>query len=205
VVTDAGSTKREIYRAAREGLPQEVHFIGGHPMAGSHQRGFDFARDDLFQGAPYALISDAEIDLSNARRADAMSRLHSLVEAIGGKPVLLTAERHDHAVARISQAPQLLATALALAAASAKDTDAMALAGSGFADMTRLAASHWSVWEDILSTNHDEIGNALKEFEDRLGVISKAMATRDSAVMESMFRAANDFIRRVNEKKALNV
>src|ERR1051325_8879610 len=202
IVTDAGSTKREICRAAREGLPEGVRFIGGHPMAGSHQRGFDFARDDLFCGAPYALTSGDEGDFADAPQTDAISRLHTLIEAIGGRPVLLTAERHDHAVARTSQAPQLIATALALAAAKVRDADAMALAGSGFADMTRLAASHWSVWEDILSTNGDEIIGALKEFENWLGMTSEAMATHDWAAMESMFRGANDFIRRVNEKKA---
>ena len=205
IVTDAGSTKREICRAARAGLASGVHFIGGHPMAGSHHRGFDYARDDLFRGAPYALVAGDEFDASGVAQAEALQRVQRLIEAIGGKPVIITAACHDRAVARISQAPQLIATALALAVGESGDAAEMALAGSGFADMTRLAASHWSVWEDILRTNGDEISGALVEFSRVLEVARAATANADSARLQEAFGAANEFIRRVNEKKALNV
>jgi prephenate dehydrogenase len=205
IVTDAGSTKREICRAAREGLADGVHFIGGHPMAGSQHRGFEYASGDLFRGAPYALVADDESDPSDEAQAEALKRVQRLIEAIGGRPVIITAARHDRAVARISQAPQLIATALAIAVAESGDTDALTLAGSGFADMTRLAASHWSVWEDILRTNGDEISRALVDFSRSLEVARMAMAANNAASMQEAFRAANEFIRRVNEKKALNV
>ncbi|HXG67751.1 MAG TPA: prephenate dehydrogenase/arogenate dehydrogenase family protein, partial [Blastocatellia bacterium] len=89
IVTDAGSAKREICRAARASLPPEVHFVGGHPMAGSHQTGVESANNTLFQDAPYVLIEDEE------RRADALNRVAQAVAAIGGRPVFLTAEEHD--------------------------------------------------------------------------------------------------------------
>lgn len=205
IVTDAGSTKREICRAARAGLAKDVHFVGGHPMAGSHHHGFDYASGDLFHGAPYALVAGDEFDASDVAQAEALKRVQGLIEAIGGKPVLITAARHDRAVARSSQAPQLIATALALAVGETGDADAMALAGSGFADMTRLAASHWLVWADILRTNGDEISRALEEFSRSLEAARTATAANDAASMENAFRAANEFIRRVNEMKALDV
>src|SRR5918993_2234743 len=62
VVTDAGSTKREVCRAAREALPRDRRFVGGHPVAGSHLRGPAHARADLFEGAPYVLVHESERD-----------------------------------------------------------------------------------------------------------------------------------------------
>lgn len=152
-VTDAGSTKRHICAAARECLPMGVQFVGGHPMAGSHHAGIDFADAGLFSGAPYALVADPGKEIEAMR---------SLVEEIGGRPIILDAAEHDEIAARISHAPQLLSTALAVAVAqSDKSERVLQLAGSGFASMTRLAESPWSIWEDICRLNRDEIAAAL--------------------------------------------
>lgn len=169
IVTDAGSTKREICRAAREALPRSVSFVGGHPMAGSHRAGIEHADGGLFQGAPYALVDEAKAESSSALRV-----VQEMVSSLGAKPVTLTAEEHDRVVARVSHAPQLLATALACAVARRGGEAQLQLAGSGFAEMVRLAASRWPMWEDICRTNADEITLALDE------VISEIEATRSS-------------------------
>lgn len=168
IITDAGSTKREICRVAREELPSEVAFVGGHPMAGSERTGVEFADAELFRGAPYALVAD-ENENSGAVRA-----VTDVVSGIGGTPIALTASDHDRVVARVSHAPQLLATALACAVARRRNEADLRLAGNGFSEMVRLAASRWSVWEDICRTNADEIAAALDE------VIGEMEATRSS-------------------------
>ena len=196
IVTDAGSTKREICRVAHESLPREVQFVGGHPMAGSHKTGVEFASPDLFYGAPYAVVRDWD-DESSRENSKALNSIIELVEAIGARPVILTAEQHDHAVARISHAPQLLSTALALACGERGCKNAIELAGSGFQDMTRLAESRWSVWEDICRTNSDEITAALTEMIDEMSAIRSSISSGDLRNVREAFRSANDFMQQL--------
>ncbi|MFP5263238.1 MAG: prephenate dehydrogenase [Blastocatellia bacterium] len=200
IVTDAGSTKREICCAARESLPPEAIFVGGHPMAGSQKAGVEFASADLFGGAAYAIIHEAEDDAGpfGAARREALGRIIELVEAMRARPVVLTAGQHDEMVARVSHAPQLLATALALASARPGGERALALAGSGFSDMTRLAGSRWSVWEDICRTNSDQIAASLGEVAAQVSRLQAAVSGGDFATVREAFRAANDFMQQLN-------
>ncbi len=194
IVTDAGSTKREICRAACESLPEGVRFVGGHPMAGSHASGVEFADAGLFQGAPYALMSDERTDELKTGDNQALDSMIEMVKAIGGLPVLTTPERHDRAVARISHLPQLLSTALAVAIAKSSSQEEMELAGPGFFDMTRLAASRWPVWEDIFRTNADEIARALAEMSSEIEAMRPAFESSEHAKLRDAFRAANEFL-----------
>jgi prephenate dehydrogenase len=195
VITDAGSTKRDICRAAREALPREVSFIGGHPMAGSERTGVEFADADLFQGAAYALVAE------EGARTEAVNDFTDIVNRIGARPVFLTAERHDQIAARVSQSPQLISTALALAAARAKDADTLSLSGSGLVAMTRLAQSRWSVWEDICRTNADEIASALDEAIAEMETVRTAIASGDFASAGDMFIEAGEYARVLRETR----
>src|SRR5205085_8446457 len=105
------------------------------------------ARADLFDGATYFLVA------GESARADAHARVRSLVEALGARPVDVGAGEHDRLVARASHLPQLLASALA--GVLARGESVATAAGPGLADMTRLAASPFSIWADILATNAD--------------------------------------------------
>lgn len=198
IVTDAGSTKRDICRAARESLPRGVHFVGGHPMAGSHKSGAEFASARLFSGAPYAVIRAEASGALEEDQSQALSRVIRLVEAVEARPVVLTAAQHDRAIARVSHAPQLLATALALACAEPGGENASALAGGGFFDMTRLAQSRWSIWEDICRTNSDEITAALAEISAQIDRVREAISSGDFASVRQAFRDANDFMQQLN-------
>ena len=201
IVTDAGSTKREICRAAREKLPGAVRFVGGHPMAGSHKRGIHHADADLFSDAPYAVVPCEEMKTLDEPRAQAVNTIIEVVRKIGGRPIVLTAESHDQIVARVSHAPQLISTALAVMAAGPGEAKTMALAGSGFTDMTRLAASDWSVWEDICRTNGDEIVCALDQFGESVARAREAIRNGDFQKVQEAFRAANRFIEKLQAER----
>jgi prephenate dehydrogenase len=188
IITDAGSTKREVCRAAREALPEHVSFVGGHPMAGSHNSGVEYAEADLFREAPYALV----VDESNDGSIAAARLIADIVHGIGARPVMLTAEEHDRAVARLSHAPQLLATALACRVNEADLT----LAGGGFTEMARLAASRWSVWEDICRTNADEITSALDEVIGEMEAVRSSISSGDFAAVGAAFGKANGLMGR---------
>lgn len=201
IITDAGSTKREICKAAREKLSGAVHFVGGHPMAGSHKRGFNHADADLFRDAPYAIVPCGELKTLDETHTRAVNTIIEVVKEIGGKPLVLADEEHDRIVARVSHAPQLISTALAVMTAGSVEAKTVALAGSGFTDMTRLAASDWSVWEDICRTNGDEIACALDEFGQSIESAREAIRNGDFRKVREAFRTANRFMERLQAER----
>lgn len=158
IITDAGSTKGIICRAAKEYLPDNRHFIGGHPISGSHLSGVKHARADLFTETTYLLTTG-----NSAPGTRPFNRVRETIEALGARVKLMSAVEHDRALAWVSHLPQLLASALATTVVAQDDATAMLdLAGPGYKDMTRLAESSWSMWRDILVTNPSEISTALE-------------------------------------------
>jgi prephenate dehydrogenase len=147
VITDTGSTKREIVAASKT-LPPRFTFVGGHPLAGAARGGLEHARADLFQGRPWLLTAHSE-------------SLESFIRAIGAEPKVVGVEAHDRLLAYLSHLPQLTASALMDVVGEAVGQDGLALAGRGLADTTRLASSPADIWRDIAASNADEIGPAL--------------------------------------------
>lgn len=169
VVTDAGSTKAEVCRAARACTQKGWRFVGGHPVAGSHLRGPGHARADLFEDAPYVLTPPE--DGSDPLALDALAETVSL---LGARVRVMPAAAHDRALARLSHLPQLVSCALATTVNEELEAaELSALAGPGYRDMTRLAASPWGIWRDILATNSREVADALD------ALISELAAARD--------------------------
>ncbi|MCI0337035.1 MAG: prephenate dehydrogenase/arogenate dehydrogenase family protein [Acidobacteria bacterium] len=191
LVTDAGSTKVEICRAARESLPGGIYFIGGHPMAGSEQAGVEYARADLFDRASYALMVEQGADKA------LLNRLKSIIETTGARVLLTEPESHDAAVSLISHLPQLVASALASLLGSEHDGDvaehelAQRLAANGWRDMTRLAGSSWGVWRDVCLTNQPNIACALGGLIAELQSLKDAVDTKDFSRVRELFTAAN--------------
>jgi prephenate dehydrogenase len=167
VVTDAGSTKVEVCRAARARARKDWRFVGGHPVAGSHEQGPASARADLFEGAPYILTS-AEDGSDPA----ALGALSETLGRLGARVGVMTAREHDRALALVSHLPQLVSSALAACVGAQADAGALAsLSGKGYRDMTRLAASPWGVWCDILLTNSSEVADALDLLLTKLAAV----------------------------------
>jgi prephenate dehydrogenase len=168
LVTDAGSTKREICRAARSALPKDCRFIGGHPVAGSHLRGLRHASAELFKDAPYVLIA-GEAESEHETKLYALKETLSL---LGARVAFMTADEHDRAMALVSHLPQLVSSALQSVVGDQPDAGALLnLSGAGYRDMTRLAASSWSVWRGILATNPSHIVAALDTLVEKLSAV----------------------------------
>jgi prephenate dehydrogenase len=174
VVTDTGSTKREIVAAAAE-LPPRFTFVGGHPLAGAAQGGLAHARPDLFVGRPWLLTpgsargdgarasaSQAAVsEDANPRLTVEADKLTDFVRALGGEPRIVSPAAHDRLLAFLSHLPQLTASALMQVVGDAVGEKGLGLAGRGLADTTRLASSPPDIWRDIAATNSDEIRPAL--------------------------------------------
>lgn len=159
VVTDVGSTKRQVMAsAAGAGLDT---FVGGHPMAGGERGGLDHARPDLFTRRPWLLVA---LNGVRDRAGDAAQRMERFVVGLGGVPQWMDAEAHDRAIAYVSHLPQVVSVAIMNAAAGALGPHGLAAGGRAFDEMTRLASSPPDLWEGILTVNADYVAEALAAF-----------------------------------------
>lgn len=177
LVTDAGSTKGRIVSTARRAI-RRGQFIGGHPMAGKEKRGAAQADPDLFRGRTWILtpVEAAELETPAARE------LLSWIRAIGGAPLILGPEEHDRVVALTSHLPQLLSTALASTLAEQlQRPEQLRASGPGLLDMTRLAASPFEIWRDILATNSEAIRLALDACLAKLAGMRAALESEELA------------------------
>lgn len=191
LVTDVGSTKAEVCRAARKYLPDSVFFIGGHPLAGKERSGIELAEAGLFRGATYALCP------LPGTPGSVLSALARAVRSMGAVPLVMDAALHDRVVARTSHLPQIISTTLALvleeAARSESEQLFFQLSGGGFRDQLRLAASPYQVWRDIFETNSAAISQALA---DMVGALERVRAKLEAEGLEKDFDRANAFYQR---------
>jgi prephenate dehydrogenase len=156
IVTDVGSTKRQIVEAARA-LPDRLTFIGGHPLAGAAVGGLQAARADLFQGRPWILTP------TQHGGDPALLKLGAFVEGLGARVEVLKPAAHDALLAHLSHLPQLAISALMHVIGERAGDEGLALSGRGLRDTTRLASSPPDIWRDIAATNRDYIAAALDE------------------------------------------
>lgn len=164
VVTDCGSTKREIAQAAREHA-RGAQFVPGHPMAGLPDGGIENARADLFEGRSWIVCPE------HADRA-AVVRAIDILTFTGARFIEMSPEAHDRAVAVTSHLPQLLASALYTLADSESARVAM---GPAFERATRGAGGLESMWSDIFETNADEVARAAEALSRELGKVAAGL------------------------------
>jgi prephenate dehydrogenase len=170
VITDVASTKSMVVlRATALGL----RFVGGHPMAGRESSGYGAARGDLFVDRPWVVVPSAD--------QAAVERVESLAEAVGARPVRLSATAHDMAVAGVSHLPLVAATALVEAVAGSPDapaagwSDARRLAATGWRDMTRLARGDVAMGAGIATTNAPALAARLRAYIAALSAWADAL------------------------------
>lgn len=187
LVTDAGSTKAVICKAAEGLFRRGAIFVGGHPIAGRELAGFEHATAELFRDKRYALVSD------NKQASEDSRVLHfvELLRAIGAEPVWVEADAHDRAMAVLSQMPQLVAIALAAAISSEtrENRAPLPLAGAGLRDMLRTAASPYEIWRDICTTNRESIAQALDRVGQEIHFLREHLTSDE---LEVKFRDANE-------------
>lgn len=172
--TDVASVKvGPITDAERLGCDQKT-YVPGHPLAGGERSGPAAARADLFRDRPWALCPGPETE------AGAVRRVRELVLLCGAKAVVVSADEHDSAVALVSHAPHVVASAMA---ASLVDGDnvALGLAGQGLRDMTRIAAGNPLLWRTILAGNAQPVAAVLERIAADLATAAAALRCGDLA------------------------
>lgn len=187
VVTDVGSTKRQILHAAKAARLRR--FVGGHPVAGAELGGLEHARADLFAGRPWVIVDESD-------DSGAAAVVEALASALGATPHATDAVAHDRTMAYVSHVPQLVAAALMSAAGSASGRSGLALAGPAFRDMTRVSSSPPDLWQGIFSTNADFVTEALRALQ---GELPEGPAVGDRGGIDRLFSNAHRWRRELNE------
>lgn len=183
VVTDVGSVKAQLAETLPGLLPSGVRYVGSHPMAGSHERGIEHARADLFEGLP-CVVSDSG-------QPDVEQLLCSFWRALGARVVMRGPAAHDDQVAWMSHAPHVLAFAFA-AALSRAPAGAGDLTGSGFRDFTRIAESDPELWSDILTANRKALGAPLMAVSEVFRELGQALEANDQESVERWISRARE-------------
>ena len=168
IVTDVASVKAGMLVELRDAGADLSRYVGSHPLAGRERGGAISARADLFIGRPWVIAAH------DATTTAQLRIIEDLVLELGAVPIRMTADEHDRSVALISHVPQVVATLLARRLSGASEA-AVALAGQGLRDTTRIAASDPELWVQILGANASPIVDILRAYRDDLDQVLRSL------------------------------
>jgi prephenate dehydrogenase len=182
---DVGSTKRDVVDAARRVLRERVgSFVPAHPIAGKESSGIHNADAELFRGRQVILTPLPQTSPELTQKAT------DVWSAIGAQVLKMTPENHDAAFAAVSHLPHLLAFAYFSAVMNQPaGRDFLSLAGPGFRDFTRIAASSPETWRDILVANREEVLKQSQRFRGALDALEHVMRSGNAEALEDLIRA----------------
>ena len=188
LITDGGSTKRDVIAAARKALGKRIaRFVPAHPIAGAEKSGAAAAKAELFQDRRVVLTPLKE----NAKAS--VATVEAAWSACGAKVSRMDAEEHDAVLAAVSHLPHVLAYALVHDVAKRNNSAQLfSFAAGGFRDFTRIASSHPEMWRDICLANRDRLLQELKLYANELGSIRRLLDKGDGAGLEKLFAAARE-------------
>ena len=184
ILTDAGSVKGHVVKTLGPLVPGGVHFVPGHPMAGTEHSGPGAGFPELFEGRWCILTPEPETDRT------AVERLSAFWRALGSDVELMDATHHDMVVAITSHVPHLVAYNIV---GTADDMEAVSksevikFSAGGFRDFTRIAASDPVMWRDVFLTNREAVLEMLGRFLEDLSVLQRAVRTSDGDALEELF------------------
>jgi prephenate dehydrogenase len=183
IVSDAGSVKGRLVRDMEALMPEGVHFVGAHPIAGSDRSGIDPAGADLFKGAKCIITPTEKTD------REALAKIMALWETFGSVIKIMKPDEHDRIYAAVSHLPHLIAYEIMNTIAD-MDASYLAFSGQGFKDTTRIALSAPELWRDICLLNKDFILESIELFKRNLDRASQYLRDSDAESIEREFRKA---------------
>jgi cyclohexadieny/prephenate dehydrogenase len=192
ILTDVGSVKAAIVRDVGAHVPQAVHFIPGHPIAGTEQSGPESGFAELFTGRWVILTPPPGSD------SKAVSELETFWRACGSNVEIMTAEHHDLVLAITSHLPHLIAYNIVATAADLEevtDSEVIKYSAGGFRDFTRIAASDPTMWRDVFLNNRDAVLEMLGRFSEDLSALQRAIRWGDGEALYTLFSRAREIRR----------
>jgi cyclohexadieny/prephenate dehydrogenase len=184
ILTDVGSVKAAIVRDVSPHVPEGVHFVAGHPIAGTEQSGPESGFAELFDGRWCVLTPEASSD------PQAVEKLKAFWEALGSKVEIMSPEHHDLVLAITSHLPHLIAYNIVNTAAHLErvtDSEVIKFSAGGFRDFTRIAASDPTMWRDVFLNNKDAVLEMLGRFTEDLTELQRAIRFGDGETLHRLF------------------
>lgn len=187
ILTDVGSVKAAIVRDVAPHVPDGVHFVPGHPIAGTEQSGPEAGFAELFDGRWCILTPEPHTD------GAAVEKLKAFWEALGSKVEIMAPEHHDLVLAITSHVPHLIAYNIVNTAAHLErvtDSEVIKFSAGGFRDFTRIAASDPVMWRDIFLNNKEAVLDMLGRFTEDLTALQRAIRFGEGETLHRLFTDA---------------
>ena len=184
IVSDVGSVKQEVIAEVGPHLPDNVHFIPGHPLAGTEHSGPNAGFAELFQNRWWLLTPLEDTD------PEALSRLRRFIRALGANVEDMDAGHHDLVLAVTSHTPHLIAYTMVGVAdhiTRVTESEVIKYSAAGFRDFTRIAASDPTMWRDVFMTNKEAVLDVLGRFTEELFVLQRAIRMGDGDQLHEYF------------------
>jgi prephenate dehydrogenase len=184
IITDGGSVKQAVIDAIEPHLRDDVHFVPGHPIAGTENSGAEAAFATLYRERRCILTP-------TGRTADvAVEAMRQMWQLVGSKVVIMPVEKHDRVLAAISHLPHMVAYALvnAVGAYDRYDENILEYSAGGFRDFTRIASSDPTMWRDIALTNRDALVEMMEQFETFFAELKDDVALGSDERLFEFFR-----------------
>ncbi len=182
IVTDTGSTKRSVIRDVNPHIPDNVHFIPSHPLAGTEYSGPKSGFSSLFENRYWLIVQD--------KQTNETKKLINFFQKLGSIVEIVNTEYHDKILAITSHLPHLIAYTI-VGTASDLETDlkndVIKFSASGFRDFTRIASSDPIMWRDVFLNNSDAVLEMLQRFNEDLSDLQKAIRKKDGDKLHSFF------------------
>jgi cyclohexadieny/prephenate dehydrogenase len=195
-VTDVGSVKRDVIDTVRPYLPDGVHFVPAHPLAGTEHSGPESGFAELFDNRWCLLVPVEDSD------PDAVAKLRALWEGMGANVDEMDADHHDLVLAVTSHTPHLIAYTMVGVADDLRrvtDSEVIKYSAAGFRDFTRIAASDPTMWRDVFLTNKDATLEILGRFTEELFALQRAIRTGDGEHLHDYFTRTREIRRGIIE------
>ncbi|APW42253.1 prephenate dehydrogenase [Rhodoferax saidenbachensis] len=188
LIMDVGSTKRDVIDAGRRALREQIgSFVPAHPIAGKEVSGVEHADPDLYAGRQI-ILTPIERTLTTQ-----LQKAVDVWTALGCRVLQMSPEQHDAAFAAVSHLPHLISFALMNAiSGQPQGKDYLSLAGPGFRDFTRIAASDPKVWRDILVSNREELLAQSKIFQRNLQALELMISSGNAEALEGLIEQASN-------------
>jgi len=190
IVTDVGSVKKTVVGDIQSQLPDPVHFVGSHPIAGGEKSGFEASTSDLFEQQKCIVTPTPKTNPS------ALSRVKELWEQTGMRVISLDVEEHDTVFGAVSHLPHVIAYILmnTIGETSTKNhAEVISFSGGGLRDITRIASSNPVLWRDICLANKKPVLNLIDKFQEALQQVRSTIENEDSQLLEQTFERANKY------------
>ncbi len=189
ILSDVGSVKQSVIRDIGPHVPEGVHFVPGHPIAGTERSGPEAGFAELFEGRWCILTPPPGTD------SHAVEKLAELWRHCGSMVDIMDAQHHDHVLAITSHLPHLIAYTIVNTASGVEESTRAEVAkfsAGGFRDFTRIAGSNPVMWRDIFLNNKDAVLEMLQRFSEDLTALQRAIRWGEGETLEALFRRTRE-------------